>query len=220
MAGYCSIKDTIENPRVLYYNKEKDSFINANEKSQSSGSPILPWLKLFALAYPNYSFCGLRFGSPGAGVADVSPSDGRYDDLHRQISALSSRVRWGGVVASFGFVEQRDYNELLRLPACFLSLLYKIREWTQNDTLPCFYWRYEKFGNKDIPDQYHRYDTTAVRVIDRIPYLDRFTVLVPILYNPAQYYCDSHHYTFEGYLLAAISGLSIFQEKFTPKTRW
>lgn len=215
MGGYCSALDTVEHPRVWYWNKDS-GFVHPKDPlrprwTNESGSPVIPFLKRMALLYPDYNFCGLMYGCPCNQARHIFAEEDHRSYVTKRIKELKEHTIFGGIMMMYGFIEGQDYTEVHRLDTAIENLIFALRSAAEDSLLPVFLGRYEENGEKKEFGKYHKWDSEVIERIKNVGRLYPHVYLTPIRPIPASCFCDDHHYTQDGYKIWSEDACAILQ---------
>jgi hypothetical protein len=216
MNGHCSLQDTVKVPHVWIY--RKGTFALADDRdyagdNNESGSPVLPFLKRMAILYPEYNFCGIKMASSCAQAWHRHAGDSHTKHLLKQIAELKERgATFGGVVMNYGFIEGTDSAAAEKVDSSMNALLALIRSATENRDLPCIVSKYEiNCNNALLWDTYHKWNETLIKRICGMEKKFHNVIVAPIRDIPKEHYCDSHHWTADGYRIFTDDATALYQ---------
>jgi hypothetical protein len=199
MQGYCAEPDTIPSRHVYTYSASR-GFYNCTDKDLGGkGSPMMPFLKEMSRLYPEKNFCGIRFAGPGRQAFHVLSEGRQRIEIDNVIGQLEGSVTYGGALMMWGYGEGQFEESVSTIDLKIIDLVNYLRDKTHNDSLPIFLGRYEENGDNVTTTAYHKWDKINIAKINNMPKLVWNLFLTPDKPVPAYCYCDSHHYTAEGY---------------------
>jgi hypothetical protein len=216
MSGYCAEMDTVKQARVCTYNEQR-GFYQCDDRDiaghfGNSGSMVLPFLKRMALLYPDYNFCGIKYGHACGQAFHVYTEDGHKGFIRKRIADLKGKATIGGVIFWYGYIEGQSKQEVDSITRSFERLSAFFRAEVGDTALPVIICKYEKNGlDTGGAAPYRKWKDELQANIETAYWTIPNCAMAPIRYVPAYAYCDNHHYNKIGYEILGVDCASVIQ---------
>ncbi len=210
MEGRASPPDTEPHPRGWKFDFRERKWVQAVPPIAASGrgnrmGPGMPTIKALAAAYPEYHI-GILSVAKSAASVEKNFLRGRqqYDQLIEAAKEVAPHVTFGGMLVMLGRLEARDEARAREMLTLATTCIKQVRQDLNLPDLPVLWSRIEM----DAPKKPAHQDL-ADAMIHRIPETVPRTAVIESI-GP---YCDTHHFTVEGYVRWAANVVQIIRQK-------